>query len=102
MQSYLMIALQKMIMNAMTTMMIEMMMMMMANPAASIPTLATIMAEPGEWKRSTTNPVIVIMMTMMITIMMTIILVMMIIRGTIHVILALASSLRGLTGTNMI
>ena len=87
-----------MIMNAMTTMMIEMMMMMMANPAASIPTLATIMAVPGEWKRSTTNPVIVIMMTMMITIMM----VMMIIRGTIHVILALASSLRGLTGTNMI
>ena len=91
-------AVLKMIMNAMTTMMIEMMMMMMANPAASIPTLATIMADPGEWKRSTTNPVIVIMMTMMITIMM----VMMIIRGTIHVILALASSLRGPTGTNMI
>ena len=93
-----MMAVLKMIMNAMTTKMIEMM-MMMANPAASIPTLATIMAEPGQWKRSTTNPV---MMTMMITIMMTIILVMMIIRGTIHVILALASSLRGLTGTNMI
>ena len=88
-----------MIMNAMTTIVIEMM-MMMANPAASIPTLATIMADPGEWKRSTTNPVIVIMITIMITIMMTIILVMMIIRGTIHVILVLASSLRGLT--NMI
>ena len=52
--------------------MIKMMMMMMTNPAASIPMLATIMADPGDCKRSTTNPVniMMILMSMMLTITM--------------------------------
>ena len=47
-------------------------MMMTTNPAASIPMLATIMADPGEWKRSTTNPTI-IMIIVIITIIMIIV-----------------------------
>ena len=43
-------------------------MMMTTNPAASIPMLATIMADPGEWKRSTTNPTIIMIITIMIII----------------------------------
>ena len=68
------IGMMTMMMTMVTKMMIKvmtrLMMMMMTNPAASIPMLATIMADPGDWKRSTTNPINIIIIIMIMTVTM--------------------------------